>query len=89
MIDDSDFVSRQMLLDQIDTMWVESIWLFRDRGKTERRCVQRRVEEHEEQTERDKTACLGTHGPAQTWLSQLQVTVFLLLRLKRQPIILT
>lgn len=33
MIDDSDLVSWQMLLDQTDTVWVESIWL----SQTERR----------------------------------------------------
>lgn len=51
MIDDGDCASWQMLLDQIDTMWVESIWLFTDRKKTERRCAQGRVEEGEEQTD--------------------------------------
>lgn len=33
MIDDSDSVSWQMLFDQIDTVWVESIWLLTDRKK--------------------------------------------------------
>ncbi len=49
MIDDSDSASWQMLLDQMDTMWVESIWLLTDREKTERRCAQGRMEEGEEQ----------------------------------------
>lgn len=38
LIDDSDSVSWQMLLDQIDTMWVESIWLPANREETRRRC---------------------------------------------------
>ena len=33
-MDDSDWESWQMLLDQIDTMWVESIWLHTDREET-------------------------------------------------------
>lgn len=53
MIDDSDSVSWQMLLDQIDTMWVKSIWLFTDREDAERRCVQGRVEEDDEQTDEE------------------------------------
>ena len=39
MIDDSDSVSRQMLLDQIDTMWLESRRLFTDRERRRREDV--------------------------------------------------
>lgn len=53
MIDDSDSVSWQRLLDPIDTTWVESIWL--DREKIDKRCVWGRVEEGEEQTDRSDT----------------------------------
>lgn len=74
MIDDSDSMSWQMLLDQIDTMWVESIWPLTDREKTERRCAQGGVEGGE--------ARLETHGLTQTWLSLLQLT-FALLGLKK------
>ena len=52
-----------MLLDQIDTMWVESIWLRTDRE----------TEEGEEQIDRQRQKSLGTHGAAQTWIRQLQV----------------
>lgn len=63
LIDDSDSMSRQMLLDQIDTMWVESRRLFTDRERRRRedmfREERRRLKK--EQTDRHKTAC-HRHG---------------------------
>lgn len=44
MIDDSDLLSRQMLDDQIDRMWAESIWHFMGKEETKRRLIWRKVE---------------------------------------------
>lgn len=63
MIDDSDSVSRQMLLDQIDTLWVESRRLFTDRETRRREDVFREERRRlkKEQTDRHKTVC-HRHG---------------------------
>lgn len=72
LIDDSDWASWQMLLDQIEAMWVES----KNKEESERRCVRGSVVEGEEQTD-DKTDCRGNTRPAPTWLRQLRVTIWL------------
>ena len=75
LIDDSDSVSRQMLLDQIDTLWVESRRLFTDRETRRREDVFREERRRlkKEQTDRHKTVC-HRHG----WARQRSHFLFFL-----------
>lgn len=78
MIDGSDSVSWQMLLDQIVTMCVESMWLFTDREKTKKRCDHESEEGEKNNRQTDRQT--ETKQPVwkhMVWLNQLQVTFYI------------